>query len=86
MTLVKSLQNNENNHVIQNSKMMINSLHVGVISLADGDTPDDVGRLDARLAHVFRHQVTTHREPDAHNPRVLVPAYYYYITLITYSI
>jgi len=54
--------------------MMKKSLHVGVISLADGDGSDDVGGLDARLAHVLRHQVPAHREPDAHNPRVLVPA------------
>ena len=48
--------------------------HVGVVSLADGDAADDVGRLDPGLSQVLGHQVTAHREPDAQDPRVLVPA------------
>ena len=47
--------------------------HVGIVSLADGDASDDIGRLDAGLTQVLRHQVSSHREPDAHNSCVFEP-------------
>jgi len=50
-------------------------LHVGVIALADGDAPDDVGRLDPRLTQVLGHQVAAHREADADDSSIFVPTW-----------